>query len=308
MKLMNNVCFALLMFILSDVASARATADVLNNLAKKAVWSSNFWPEAGVGYPLHELNINYEHLLAYPNGSCEQESYLFYKEASQLGFHSQRVGLWNKDGLNDVMVDVKIDNKWYLFVPSTGVYFHHSSLEIVQNPSKAKNYSGTPLNGGEVFLTPDFFAGIKKIDIYKNINDYEFNLLRQSKILKQVGLMGGAHDFGAAYDLNVQNYIAGLEGHEKQGAETIWQEPIDIYRLYIKWYSSAHFSKFVRLVIYTDEQRLVFNSVDNTDVFHSDVSGIHVLPGNIKGVNKIEWSFSGFKGQNRLLIKELGVY
>lgn len=280
-----------------------------DNLIKTLEHVSHHWKVMGSGSPMRELNLkeNFSKFLAYPNGSCAQEAYYFAREAKAKKFNAMRLGLWSSSGTNDVMVEVQDQSSTYLFVPSAGVFYRFSLWELLQTPMLANQYVGTPKLGTEIFISPDFFSSIIKIDRFLNDNNIEKNLLTLSREVDSFGLMTG-YGGKAGFDNNKNNYIAGLANAAKQGFTVKLDSPIDIYRVNINWYSFADRANNVNIEIKHKTGVLELNSDSHKEYFYQSGKELNVYTGNLEGVEELTFRFSDFRGQKRTLISDIGVY
>ena len=218
-----------------------------------------------------------------------------------------RLGLWSSSGTNDVMVEVQDQSSTYLFVPSAGVFYRFSLWELLQTPMLANQYVGTPKLGTEIFISPDFFSSIIKIDRFLNDNNIEKNLLTLSREVDSFGLMTG-YGGKAGFDNNKNNYIAGLANAAKQGFTVKLDSPIDIYRVNINWYSFADRANNVNIEIKHKTGVLELNSDSHKEYFYQSGKELNVYTGNLEGVEELTFRFSDFRGQKRTLISDIGVY
>ena len=121
----------------------------------------NHWQQPGQGMRLGNANLEFDQLLQSQAANCSQQSYLFTRRVLQAGLPARRVGLWSSTGANDLMVEVKIDQHWYLFAPSVGVYFPFSLGNLVSNPKQSELYHGVPPTRGGVISWGTVFFAIK---------------------------------------------------------------------------------------------------------------------------------------------------
>jgi len=213
------------------------------------VQAATQWTVIGNGY-IGFFNANYAALLAYPNGNCAQRSYLFARwTMQQMGLRARRMGLFAIDGRNDIMVEVDLPDKTYLFVPSAGVYFPHSLGDLKDDPSLAMDYIGTPLNGGQLYLDPTFFGTLNDVEVHESLNDSEYDY-SFAATATGTNLFGSPNGAAAAVDGDQATYAAGLSGKLPQTISLSWPSPVDAYRVWIDWYDSKNFSSDFDLVLH----------------------------------------------------------
>ena len=280
----------------------------LSQLQQQNIEVTSHWEKTGKGYsPLKDINIHLEDFLNYPDASCSQQSYLFARKASQQGFLARRVGLWASDGANDVMVEVRVNGKWYLFVPTAGVYYRFSLADIFNSPDKSLDYRGDPKPGTEMYLKQEFFSNIYKVDIYPSLNNTEFNYAALAKVNSK-NLFPSPNSGESAVDNDLITYAAGKHNLFPQIIELSWKEPIEIYRLFIQWYSSEDYGSDYDIMLHNLET----NSTEKYHIRHNefnqygDYSQIS-LPEMVV-TDSVKIIFNKAHGQPRLLIKEIKVY
>lgn len=244
-----------------------------------------------------------DELLSSKQANCSQQSYLFAKLAMEKGGIARRVGLWAVGGANDVMVEIKRDERWRLFVPSTGVYYPFSLGEILSNPMLANDFVGTPLNGGELYVNKEFFSTIYRIDLYHNLNNVEYNYL-QDALLKGEGFLLAPNDVMALKSTAQNAYVAGREKQD-QKITLKFDELVKLYRLWFEWYSTDNYPQKIVIELFK-EKEIEKIEVNTNDFKYGKYSDIPLgLQSNVK---MVIMTFKDFAGQNRLLLKDLGVY
>lgn len=258
------------------------------------------WKKIGKGFPIHELNLKMGAFLNSEEGSCAQQSYLLARRAMMLGFRARRVGLWASSGANDIMVEVRIANEWKLFVPSSGVFYNYSLGEILNDPKLANLYIGRPKH--TLYLKPAFFMDLKRIDLYQNLNNSEKNIGNTAKVSGD-NLFPPPNDAEAIQDENYASYAAGIENSKPQRLQYRWDQPVNIYRIWIKWYSESDYSNEYDLFI-DDGQGYKFFEINKNHLNDTDEM---IFP-EVKEIIGLRLQFKHFVGQDRMLIRELGIF
>lgn len=280
--------------------------DKLEELIKYNEKLATLYKETGPGMIGGKYNLEFDKLINFSNGSCTQQAYLLARKAKQLGFYAQQIGLFAINGANDVMVTIKNKNIHYLFVPSTGAYFKNSLWEILEYPSLATNYIASEasnshvLNARSLFLSNSFFSTLEKIE-FNQLNKYETNILRLAELSGSQNLYPEPYNEKHLLDNQNKYYTAGKENKKLQSVTYNFLQKVQIYRFYFQWYSTQDYAKRIRIRI-NDKQTLEYENSEN--ILETEI----VLPESIKEVQKIEFIFSDFNGQNRLLLKQLGAY
>jgi hypothetical protein len=278
----------------------------LDELIKYNEKLSTLYKDTGPGMMGGKYNLEFDELINYPNGSCSQQGYLLARKAKELGFKSQQIGLFAKTGANDVMVNVSDGINQFLFVSSAGAYYKNSLWQIFENIELANEFFANKtekenvLAARNLYLSPSFFETIDSIKIY-HLNNYETNLLKLSRKSSSKNLFEYPYNEKHLLDYQNKYYTAGKNNKENQSIEYIFDNSIIIYRFYFQWYSNNDYAKKIKIKI-NDKQTLKFENSSNG--LETEI----VLPESIKEVKKIEFIFSDFNGQNRLLLKQLGAY
>lgn len=294
--------FTLFLFLVSMVVGN----DKLDELIKYNEKLSTLYKEVGPGMMGRKYNLEFDKLINYPNGSCSQQGYLLARKAKELGFNAQQIGLFATSGANDVMVNVSDDINKYLFIPSTGAYYKNSLWQILENLELSTKFLANKtekenvLNARNLYLTSSFFGNLEKIQMYQ-LNNYETNLLKLSSKVSSKNLFEYPNNEKHLLDYQNKHYTAGKNNKGNQSIEYIFDNSVNIYRFYFQWYSNNDYAKKIKIKI-NDRQTLEFEN--SSKGLETEI----VLPESIKEVKKIEFIFSDFSGQNRLLLRQLGAY
>ncbi|WP_263834077.1 hypothetical protein [Sulfurospirillum oryzae] len=293
----------LIIFLLLNVYAS----DKLEELIKYNDKLSTLYREVGAGMMGGKYNVEFDKLIHYPHGSCSQQGYLLARKAKELGFKTEQLGLFSKTtGTNDVMVNVTDGDSQFLFVPSAGAYYKNSLWQILDNIKLADNFivhktkSDHVLNARSLYLSASFFKTLENIKIY-HLNNYESNLLKYAKEVSSKNLFTDPYNEKHLLDFQNKYYTAGEENKPYQSIQYVLKESFDIYRFYFQWYSPEDYAQKIKVILNDNETLEFDNKIDGIE---TEI----VLPAMKTKIQKIEFKFSDFHGQNRLLLKGLGVY
>ncbi len=279
--------------------------DKIQELIQYNEYLATLYKEAGKGLPGGKYNLEFKKLITYKNGSCSQQGYLLARRAKELGFNAQMLGLFAKSGANDVMVNVRVNNKTLLFIPSSGAYYNASLWDILSKKIDVRSYHANPIkkqivnDSRNLFLNKVFFYHLKQIKFY-SLNDYEVNLLNFAKSTSSENLFKAPYNEIHLIDKTYQFYAAGLNNKKKYSVTYFFDKPQTVYRFYFEWYSDRDFAKKIKVLI-NNKTKFSFANSHGT-------SSEYILHKSIKNVHTIKFIFSDFSGQQRLLLKKLGVY
>ncbi|XOB65738.1 hypothetical protein ACMC5R_03030 [Deferribacteres bacterium DY0037] len=296
----------LLLLLLFSLVVFAETNEKLLTLISYNEKLSTLYPTVGSGMAGGRYNIEFDELINYPEGSCSQQGYLLARRAKQLGFEAKMLGLFAENGANDVMVDVRNSKNAYLFVPSAGAYYKQSLWQIVENVELAKHFITNHIDNEHVtsarqlYLSPIFFENIYRINFH-HLNDYETNILKLASNTRSKKIFD--YPYNEAYLLDNQNkyYTAGKRKKKDQSISYLFDNVVKVYRFEFVWYSENDFAKNIKIKInnnYTIE-------IDNHE---SNIKTEVVLPKVITDVKSLEFIFNDFNGQDRLLLRQMGVY
>lgn len=273
-------------------------------LQRLNIETANHWQKMGSGFQLKNVNVHFDAFLQSAEGSCSQESYLFARQVLQKGLKARRLGLWNSNGANDVMVEVGIDSQWFLFVPSTGVFYPFGFHQLMSDTSQADQYIGEPLHGGEIFLREAFFSGLRKIDVYHNLNNAEHSFVKTAELLSK-NLSAAPNDAAAAADQNRRTYAAGRANAFPQTLEYRWAAPVSFYRLWLHWYSAKDYANDYQVLVDEGEGYLELAHIMGSRGRFADGTELGFPRRDIVGLKIV---VARTHGQNRLLLRDVGVY
>lgn len=307
-KKVGSILVILLLGLIVSFNNDEATIDnEFYELQKLNREVNAYWKHVGKGYPLGQCNIKFDEFLQSREGSCSQQSYLLARQALQKGYSVRRIGLWATGGANDVMVEILVKDKWILFVPSAGVYYPFGLSALLEDPNKSGQYvGGRP--SSESYLNSMFFGNIYQADYYRNLNNAETSLFKGVKSVHGKNLYASPNGASAAVDGVVETYAAGKEGEFPQDINITWEEPVSIYRIWFNWYSAQDYSADFQIEIFgVDGFETIFRSTNEDPLFADGGQSEIGLAAAVR-VRKMRIRFFGADGQNRLLLRDMGIY
>ncbi|MGE0625214.1 MAG: discoidin domain-containing protein [Pseudomonadales bacterium] len=260
------------------------------------------WSAIGPGVPLGKANLEMAQILSAADANCSQQSYLTSRLLLLENLPAVRIGLWAHDGSNDLMVQTRVGERDILIVPSDGIAFEDHWSELLRNPEKASspwftdNPSATPN-----YAKPSFFSKVERIDIYPTLDNAEFNHTLTATIEGQ-NLFEGEHGPSAARG---GGYLAGLSGKFPQTIELKWSDPTDLYRVSIRWYSDDDYASRYKVMALIGEEWKLIKEVSGSEHRKADVSTFAFQPVRAR---RIKFEFTETSGQDRILVRSLGVY
>ncbi|MGO4270530.1 hypothetical protein AB4Z22_11865 [Paenibacillus sp. TAF58] len=307
------IIFIVIFFIISNFSSQDLIIDAkeqqsiqINKLSIINKKISGLYPKYGAGVP---ISAGIKELLNAKEGNCAQLSYLFARKVIKLGYDAQVIGLYsNLDGLNHLVVNVKINDKKYLFDPTNGVYYNNGLYEILGNPLLAQNKVGFPKDESNIFTTSSFFASANNIQIYENLNYGETNLLKDINMFDVItkDLFNAPNDLSGALDEDEETYTAGLTPLPNEFTVEFKAE-VDFYRMYFRWYSDKDYATDFQVFVGESQEQMheLFHEMDyqinaNNDFEYVSSNEVKAKYFKIK-INKTN-------GQQRILLKDLGLY
>jgi hypothetical protein len=311
LKLFFTFIFVLsLVFTFKPLIDYIDTIQKLNLLHKDNVEVAHYWKNYGEGYlPLKNFNIHFDDFLKYPNANCYQQSYLFTRKAIEKGFLARRVGLWNSSGANDLMVEVRVNNKWYLFVPSAGVYYRFSLGKLLEQPEKATIYQGIPKEISRMYLHEDFFANIYKVDMYQSVNDVELNYAAIAKVASE-DFYQIPYSVESSVDENIDSYAAGKDGLPSYIINLSWQKSVSVYRLFIKWYSAKDYGSEYDVILMDKTNKILkkYHIAKKNESLYRYADYSQIPFSSLVNIDHIKIVVYKTNGQPRLLVREIKTF
>lgn len=272
------------------------------NYARKV---SDLYSKIGPGLP---LNAGIDRLLEADEGNCAQHAYLFARYVAQAGYEYNIFGLYHFSGLNHILVDVKYKGHTFAFDPTNGIYYDSSVRQILTDPTLVKTKFGQPKKDSAIYTTSYFFIGINKVEINRNLNYAEPNLLLQQDNyeVESSDLFLPPNDLSGAIDDTTETYLAGI-APLPNGFTIKFDNQVDFYRIYLKWYSPQDYATDFTISYGPDEKHLKeLTHVKSYKI--NDFSDYQFIsPVNLKG-KVIQFKFNKTAGQNRILLETIGLY
>jgi len=158
----------------------------------------------------------------------------------------------------------------------------------------------------------DELAVLQKINqkvsvYYRSLNNAELSYVSEIESVEGKNLFSEPNGIRATIDGNSNTYMAGINGRYPQVINLHWKEKIAVYRIWIEWYSTNDISDDF---IVEANDGTGFKSVlsISKDSFYVDGGASELAFPEVMNINAIRLTFFSAKGQNRVLIKELGVY
>lgn len=262
------------------------------------------WTTLGQGYPMEALNDHIGDLLASPTANCSQQAYLFARRVEQKGFRARRVALWASDGNNDVMVEVKVGDRWFLFAPAEGGYYEYSLADIMANPKLAEERRGLSAEDVPDYMQPSFFKTLREIKIYHSLNEVERDKVVDADAISDDNFFPPPNNVKAI--LNAHEYAAGIEGKYPQTISIKWSHPISIYRASIDWLSADTYSNDFSIIAHRPDGTTRSLHAKGNDHMSGSVSSV-AFPEQIS-ITALQFIFQSSVGQDRVLIKHIGIF
>lgn len=278
----------------------------LGELCKKV---ARYFPSQGAGDLGADVNLRFSDFLRAKEASCAQLGYLFARYALSAGFPVRRVGLYTDGGANDLMVEVRVKDRWFLFTPSAGTFYRFGLGELLARPELASRYEGDPVGANAAYLTKSFFSRITEIRVYRSLNSFG-SYLRESNFAKSAtiessGFYSSHNDIERAINGLEEDYAAGVEG-VLQSVELKWLAPVTPYRLFVRWLSSIEYCKNIRCKVFVNN-KWIDAIGNNVETFR--IEDVHEVPLRcVTPITRMAVDFFGAMGQSRALIREFGIY
>lgn len=235
-------------------------------------------------------------------GNCSHTAYTIARYARESGVEARLVSLVAKTA-NHVVCEVNVDGGWMTVDASNGVFYPHSVYELLKEPSLLSDMIGTANEFSKVYTLKSFWSNI-----------YSVKVNRFSDILKPIKatVYQSSNDFMPE---NGANIVTDYSDDRKYaacyaGEQTSWitldlgnVRPVDLVA--IDWYNADNYAGVCQ--IDGSENGEDYFSLRNT-WNKTDVSTTNEM--NIKPTETryIRFTFSDFKGQPRLLIRNIKVF
>lgn len=256
------------------------------------------------GYPTLEETIKFG------NGHCGLYTTYFAEKAIKMGFNPIVVdltsGIKNEDELFHSVVEIKLGKNYYIFDPTLGIYYKHNINDLVTSPFLANQKVGTVTNENlEIYSKPIFWSNVFDLNILHNQDYYQQDYIHSNEfeVISKNLFYKSPNDLYASFDGKVfDNYTASIEGDVPVSFTIKFKNPITVNRIYLSWFDFQNFP--TEFKVYDNNG----NELVSRANYQNNVGYLNEWLRNSVMTDSLTFSFTKFKGQQRLLLRKLSIY
>ncbi|MDC0761647.1 hypothetical protein POF51_13155 [Brevibacillus sp. AG] len=257
------------------------------------------------GYPTMAQTIEYG------NGHCGLYVTYLAEEFKKKGY---KAVVWDlHSGLSSSeqflyhsVIETVIDNKIYTFDPTLGIYYENSVSELITNASISKNAVGTIKNEKlKIYANPYFWANVKKTQIQTTLNYAKDNIITKVPytVRGKDNFYSSPNDLEASLNLIGAEYTASKEGILPVEFTITFSKEVNVNRLYFEWFDLDNYP--TEFSIYDNKNSKLISTYKD---YVNEVGYENTWLNSSVKTNSLTFKFSKFKGQQRLLLRNLHLY
>lgn len=298
------LCMIFLLFFLLFNLNTKTKLEFLIKVNEK-MHKSFEYGQGLPGYP------TLEETMEFGNGHCGLYTTYFTEEIKKAGY---KAVIWDiKSGLDanpdnlliHSIVEVNINDKIYTFDPTLGIYYKKSLSQLTN--SNSDQYIGKIDNNKlTIYSTPYFWSNISSTINHNNLNYYQDNKLQNGEfsINSNSTFFTRPNDFNSCIDdFIIDNYCATEVQNNNVILNINFMASTPLQRFYFIWYDDKNYPRTIK--IFDNQNNTMILNITN----YRNTTGTlnQWLNSEIK-TNSIKIVFDDFAGQNRLLLRKIGVY
>lgn len=246
-------------------------------------------------------------VLEYGEGHCGDYAYLMVKELRKKGYEARMVGIASSyyDGMH-TRVEVKIDDKWYIFDPTFNIAFPNSTMEIIKKPDLIKLMEGIPSDESK-YNKEEFFKGVQLIEYTYDIDNRDNNLSKVAKVKSDLEFEEG-YEANKSLDQDSITFTAANSYVLPQSMKYTFEQEYKIYRIKIKWYSPEISGKSFKIE-YMNEKGQYKTICNEKNYVDPQGDGVYeyILSKPIT-TKEIRFTLEEAYEQSRILIREFMIF